>query len=50
MEKNKFDKQLENLSKISDVISENTELYNYIKQINELMNLNEAKKKKTIKI
>ena len=34
MEKNKFDKQLENLSKISDVISENTELYKYIKQIN----------------
>lgn len=49
MEKNKFDKQLENLSKISDVISENTELYKYIKQINELMNLNEAKKKKQSK-
>lgn len=49
MEKNRFGKQLDTLMDISEVISENTELYKYIKQINELVDLKAPGQKKQLK-
>ena len=37
MKENGFKKQLDLLTDISEAISENTELYKYIKQVNEMM-------------
>ncbi len=44
MEENKFKQELERLMEISDVINENTELFQYIKQVNNLMYSDGAKK------